>query len=98
MWLNIREENQKVVLRKSIPKLVPNWNGSSSTKPIEKQLHPRWMDVQTTENIETETILGKRSRPLPRIVAWCSPAPVFTPISEPLFMVHGLDEREPKDF
>lgn len=98
MRRNIREEHQKVVLRKGIPKLVPNWNGGSSSKSIEKQVLPRWMDIQITEDIETETILGKRSRPLPRIVAWCSPAPVFTPISEPLFMVHGLDGRDPKDF
>jgi hypothetical protein len=53
------------------------------------------MDQRTTEVVEREKILGSGPRPTPKIVAWCSPAPVFTPVVEPLFMVHGLDGRDP---
>jgi hypothetical protein len=53
---------------------------------------------RTTEVIQEERALGKRSRPLPKIVSWCSPAPVFIPVSEPLFLVHGLDGRNPMKF
>ena len=99
MKREIREENQKVVMRKGVPRLVPNWNGGSSRdKSEESKVLPRWMDDRTTEVIEHEKIFGKRSRPLPQIVAWCSPAPVFTPVSEPLFLVYGLDGRSPAEF
>ena len=110
MRRNIREEKKKVVIRKGVPRLVPNWNGGTSKKPKEKRLYglgwsktislvlPRWIDSRTTEAIESERLFGKRSRPLPKIVSWCAPAPVFTPVSEPLFIVHGLDGRSPADF
>ena len=95
----IREENQKVIMRKGVPRLVPNWNGGSSrNKSEESKVLPRWMENRSTEVLEHEKIYGKRSRPLPQIVAWCSPAPVFTPVSEPLFLVHGLDGRSPAEF
>ena len=93
---SIREDKQKVVIRKGIPKLVPNWNGGISSKKSDCSV--RWMDNKTTEDIQSEKILGNRSRPMPSIVAWCAPAPVFTPVSEPLFMVHGLDGRNPEEF
>lgn len=96
MRRTIREDKQKVVIRKGIPKMVPNWNGGSSSKKSDCSV--RWMESKTTEDIQREKIYGKRSRPLPSIVAWCSPAPVFTPVSEPLFMVQGLDGRDPEQF
>lgn len=109
MRRTIREEKQKVVMRKGIPRLVPNWNGGSPRKPLsdydqddvqakwESAIH-RMTDPRTTEVIQEERLLGKRSRPLPKVVSWCSPAPVFTPVSEPLFLVHGLDGRDPREF
>ena len=94
MRRTIREDKQKVVMRKGVPRLVPNWNGGSSAKKSSDVL-PRWMNQRTTEIVESEKILGSGPRPTPRIVAWCSPAPVFTLVVEPLFMVHGLDGRDP---
>ena len=96
MRRTIREEKQKVVMRKGIPRLVPNWNGGPpKTSDDKPEVQARWMDNRTTEVIEAERLFGKRSRPLAKVVAWCSPAPVFTPVSEPLFLVHGLDGRSP---
>jgi hypothetical protein len=97
MRRTIREENKKVVMRKGVPQLVPNWNGGASKKD-KREVLPLWLKNRTTEVVESEKILGSGSRPTPRIVAWCSPAPVFTPVSEPLFMVHGLDGRNPGEF
>ena len=94
MRRTIREDNKKVVIRKGTPRLVPNWNGGASQN--KSSALPRWMDKRTTEVVEREKILGSGPRPTPKIVAWCSPAPVFTPIVEPLFLVHGLDGRDPK--
>ena len=96
MRRTIREDNQKVVMRKGVPRIVPNWNGGSSRKKSSEVL-PRWIDNRTTEIVEREKILGGGPRPAPKIVAWCSPAPVFTPVSEPLFMVHGFDGRSEED-
>ena len=31
----------------------------------------------------------------PSLLAWCVPSRVFTPITEPLFLVHGLGRRDP---
>ena len=109
MRRTIRDEKQKVVMRKGTPRLVPNWNGGSPRKPLsdydQNDVQARWesaiqrmTDPRTTEVIQEERLLGKRSRPLPKVVSWCSPAPVFTPVSEPLFLVHGLDGRDPRSF
>ena len=92
----IREDKKKVVMRKGTPRLVPNWNGGPPKSSDEKrEVQARWMENRTTEVIERERLFGKRSRPLAKVVAWCAPAPVFTPVSEPLFLVHGLDGRNP---
>jgi hypothetical protein len=48
------------------------------------------MEASTTESIERDEIFGRGLQLTPKIVAWCSPASVFTPVKEPIFLVHGL--------
>ena len=45
MRRSIRDDKQKVVIRKGIPKLVPNWNGGISSKKSDCSV--RWMDNKT---------------------------------------------------
>ena len=88
----IREDNQKVIIRKGTPKLVHNWNRSTSPK---KQTDPFKEYVEMLDDTQKADTLRECGLATPRIVAWCAPAPVFTPISEPLFLVHGLKGRDP---
>lgn len=88
MRRSIREEKQKVVIRKGEPKLVPNWNRGASKTPEERQVQRQASALRA--------ISRQSARPTPKIVAWCSPAPVFTHVSEPLFLVHGIDGRDPQ--
>lgn len=68
----IRKSNQKVVNRKGIWKLVPNWN-----------------QAQTNGKTAPDPELTGDPRS-PKLVSWCVPARVFTPVTEPIFIVHGL--------
>ena len=90
MRRSIREEKQKVVMRKGIPKLVPNWNRGASKTPEELQVQ--------RQKSALRAISGQSAEPTAKIVAWCSPAPVFTHVTEPLFLVHGLNGRDPAEF
>jgi hypothetical protein len=86
---NLRENRHKLVRRKGVLKKVPTWVGGA---PLDKVIDsvPRWMEASTTESIERDEIFGRGLQLTPKIVAWCSPASVFTPVKEPIFLVHGL--------
>jgi hypothetical protein len=76
----IREEKLKVVLRKGTHKLVPSWNQGHAHEEIPLYLQdPEVRDREVT----------------PSVLAWCVPARVFTPVTEPVFLVHGLQHRDP---
>ena len=90
---SIRENNQKVIIRKGIPKVVPNWNGSITKQ---KRKPDRFVEyVEMLDDRRKADQLCESGRATPQIVAWCTPSPLFTHISEPIFMVHGLDGRDP---
>ena len=76
----IREEKLKVVLRKGSHRLVPAWNQGINHDDLPLYL-------QEPDATERE--------PEPSVLAWCVPAPVFTPVTEPVFLVHGLKHRDP---
>ena len=89
---SIRENNQKVIIRKGIPKIVRNWNGS-----ITKKRQPdRFVEyVEMLDDRRKADAICEGGRATPQIVAWCTPSPLFTHVSEPVFMVHGLAGRDP---
>ena len=90
---SIRENNQKVIVRKGIPKIVPNWNGSITKQ---KRQPDRFVEyVEMLEDRRKADTLADSGRATPQVVAWCTPSPIFTPVSEPVFMVYGLDGRDP---
>ena len=88
----IRDNNQKVIVRKGIPKLVPNWN-RSNTKT--SKADPMREYLEMLEDTTKANAIRECSLASPRIVAWCTPSPLFTHVSEPVFMVHGLQGRDP---
>jgi hypothetical protein len=79
MKRQIKENNQKIIRRNGQPKLVPNWHGGHPVDKVELHLQGRCVDDPST----------------PQLVAWCAPARVFTPVTEPLFLVHGLGNTDP---
>jgi hypothetical protein len=87
----LKECKYKLVRRKGVLKKVPTWVGGSSLDKVIDSV-PRWMESRTTEDIESEQELGRKLQLLPSVVAWCSPASVFTPVTEPIFLVHGLNK------
>ena len=87
----IRENNQKVIVRKGVPKVVPNWNRSGTKRKPDR--FEEYCDM--LEDTRKANALRESGRATPRIVAWCTPSPLFTHISEPVFMVHGLKGRDP---
>ena len=89
----IREDNKKVVIRKGRPKLVPNWNRSNTTNKRQPDRFVEYVDM--LDDSRKADTLRECSHATPRIVAWCTPSPIFTPVSEPVFMVHGLEGRDP---
>ena len=90
---SIRENNQKVIIRKGRPKIVPNWNGSITKQ---KRQPDRFVEyVEMLEDRRKADSLADSGSATPQVVAWCTPSPLFTHISEPVFMVHGLDGRDP---
>ena len=89
----IRENNEKVIVRKGIPKIVPNWNGSGTRRKPDRFVEY----CEMLEDQQKAEVLRESAHGTPRIIAWCTPSPLFTHISEPIFMVHGLDGRDPVD-
>lgn len=87
----IRENNQKVIVRKGVPKVVPSWNRSGTKRKPDR--FEEYCDM--LEDTRKADALRESGRATPRIVAWCTPSPLFTHISEPVFMVHGLKGRDP---
>ena len=79
MKRDLKESRQKLIRRKGILKKVPNWHGGHPVEKIERHLQGRCVDDPSS----------------PQLVAWCAPARVFTPVTEPLFLVHGLGNTDP---
>ena len=77
----IREADQKLVRRKGIIVRRKSWNKGATMEDVPRYLRP----------------LKDEGDPVasPFVVAWCAPAPVFAPVSEPLFIVHGLRGQDP---
>ena len=81
----IRAEKLKVIRHKSgVLKMIPSWNqvptkNSSSTSIFEREVE----------------LASDESHDSPKVLAWCVPARVFTHVTEPLFIVHGLQGRDP---
>ena len=75
----IKESRKKLVRRKGVLKLIPNWVGGM---PVEKV--PLYMQGRCAEDPVSA-----------QLVAWCAPARVFTPVTEPIFIVHGLRGSDP---
>ena len=88
----IRDNNEKVIVRKGIPKRVPNWNRSITKK---SKADPMREYLEMLEDTTKANAIRECSHASPRIVAWCTPSPMFTHVSEPVFMVHGLQGRDP---
>jgi len=86
---HLKDCKYKLVRRKGVLKKVPSWvGGASLDKAIDAV--PNWMQQRTTEMVERDEQLGRDLQLTPSVVAWCSPASVFTPVTEPIFIVHGL--------
>ena len=88
----IRENNQKVIIRKGIPHKVPNWNRSTTKK---SKADPMREYLECLEDQTKANAIRESGHATPRIVAWCTPSPLFTHVTEPVFLVHGLDGRDP---
>jgi hypothetical protein len=78
---DIRETDHKLVRHRGILKRVPKWNKGATLDEI-----PRWLQPVKDDDDPIVT---------PFVVAWCAPAPVFAPVTEPLFLVHGLGGLDP---
>lgn len=87
MKRELKEERKKLVRRKGVLKVVPNWVGGSSHEDI-----PRYEIVDNDLNVDVCESLAHT----PKVVAWCAPARVFTPVTEPIFIVHGLGNQDPQ--
>ena len=88
----ISDDNQKIIIRKGKPKAVPNWNRSTTKISEADPL------TETFVRLEKRTIAEELFGCVPdapKIVAWCTPSPMFSHVVEPLFMVHGLGNRDP---
>jgi hypothetical protein len=84
MKREIKEARKKLVRRKGVVKLVPNWVGGPSHEEIPPaEVLERNLKVQDLD-------ATSQVAPHPTIVSWCAPARVFTPVTEPIFLVHGL--------
>ena len=59
------------------------------------KLVPSWNQAQTVEESIFRPIPKDDGVPSPSVLAWCVPARVFTPITEPIMLVHGLAHRDP---
>jgi hypothetical protein len=92
MKKQISDSNAKVIIRKGEPKIVPNWNRSTTNQskadPVDEYL-------DCLEDQTKATSLRESIHDAPRRVAWCTPSPIFTPVTEPCFMVLGLTGRDP---
>ena len=75
----IRCEGLKVIERKGFLKLVPSWNGGIHQSDLPAYATGRTVDDESS----------------PSVLAWCVPSRVFTPCTEPVFLVHGLEHRDP---
>ena len=78
---DIRESDHKLVRQRGVLKRVRNWNKGATLDEI-----PRWLQPVNEDDDPVVT---------PFVVAWCAPAPVFAPVTEPLFLVHGLGGLDP---
>jgi hypothetical protein len=80
---DLKERRKKLVRRKGVIKVVPNWVGGSSHEEIPRH-------EITERNLAVGSCGASLDAPMPTLVAWCAPARVFTPVTEPIFIVHGL--------
>ena len=83
MKREIKEARKKLVRRKGVVKLVPNWVGG----PSHEEIPPAEV---LERNLKVTPADASLEAPQPTIVSWCAPARVFTPVTEPIFLVHGL--------
>ena len=58
------------------------------------KLVPSWNQAQTVEESIFKP-MPTGDAPSPSVLAWCVPARVFTPVTEPIMLVHGLAHRDP---
>ena len=59
------------------------------------KLVPSWSQAQTVEESIFRPLPQEDATASPSVLAWCVPARVFTPVTEPVFLVHGLAHRDP---
>ena len=59
------------------------------------KLVPSWNQAQTVEESIFRPLPQEEATASPSVLAWCVPARVFTPITEPIMLVHGLAHRDP---
>jgi hypothetical protein len=74
-----KDNRKKLVRSKGVLKLVDNWVGGKAPDDVPRYLQGRCVDDPSS----------------PQLVAWCAPARVFTPVTEPMFLVHGLGSTDP---
>ena len=60
---------------------------------ISWELVPNWNQAQSDGKSAPDPELTGEPRS-PKLVAWCVPARVFTPVTEPVFIVHGLKTNQ----
>ena len=75
----LKEDRMKLVRRKGVLKKVPNWVGGATVDKATRCFQP----IREDDPV------------VPQIVAWCVPSRVFTPVTEPVFLVHGLQGSDP---
>lgn len=84
---DIRECDHTLIRKKGILRRVPKWNTGAKLKKDESR--------KVLEDVFRHWTADGDPVPSPSIVAWCAPASVFAPVTEPLFLVNGLDGRDP---
>ena len=78
---DVRDSDHKLVRRKGVIVRRRKWNKGATMEDVPRYLRPL--------KDEDDPVVS------PFVVAWCAPAPVFAPVSEPLFIVHGLRGQDP---
>jgi hypothetical protein len=75
----LKESRKKLVRRKGVLKSVPNWAGGASAHKVPAYMRGKCVGDEVS----------------PYVVAWCAPSRIFTPVTEPIFIVHGLNGDDP---
>ena len=90
---DIRESNHKLVRQRGILKRVRNWNTGANLD--EETLSKKEKDRRDLAKVFDHWTRDSDTVASPFVVAWCAPAPVFAPVTEPLFLVNGLRGADP---